>query len=130
MDIKLTTLDIDLESKWNDYPSDILYLWSENEKTIFIIFEGDGENLFSKDIAEGYKDYWMTDYITSDGYCDGGQWMETELIGDLDYTIQGVLDRMMECDLWEDDWEILDNESGEQLWNQFYEQIERGIKYE
>lgn len=115
--------DIDLNMKWNDYPSDILYLWSANEKTIFRIFEGDGENLLAEDIAEGYKDYWMTDFITGDGYCDGGQWMETELISDLDYTIQGVLNRMMECDLWEDDWEILDEDFGEEL----FDEMERSL---
>jgi len=45
-------------------------------------------------------------------------WLETELISDIDYTIQGVLDRMMTCDLWEDDWEVLDTEKGREL---FYE---------
>ena len=112
--------DIDLKSKWNDYPHDELYLW--NGETIFRIAEGDGSNLDTEDIKNGYADYWMTDYI-SDGYCDGGQWLETEMIGEIDYTIEEVLDRMMEYDLWSDEWEILDHDFGEELFDAMEERL-------
>ena len=103
---------IDMNMKWNKYPSDTLYLW--NGKTLFKIAEGTGDNLLEEDEAEGYKDYWMTDYYDFDEW-EGGQWMERETIWDLDYTIQGVLDRLKECDLWDDDWEILDDNTGSEL---------------
>ena len=113
-------------TKWNDYPSDTLYLWNGN--TVFIISEGSGENFTEEDEEEGYKDYWMTNYYSrEDG--DGGQWMETELIKDIDYTIQGVLDRLMECDLWEDNWEIIDKDLASELCDAFeeYWEVERNI---
>lgn len=103
---------ISKEMKWNDYPSDTLYLWNGN--TIFRISEGTGDNLWPEDEEAGYKDYWMTEYYGSDE-SNGGQWLETELIRDIDYTIQGVIDRLMTCDLWEDNWEILDEEKGEEI---------------
>ena len=102
-----------LDMKWNDYCSDTLYLWNGN--TIFMIAEGDGGNLFAEDEEEGYKDYWMTEWYSINGNGDGGQWMETELISDIDYTIQGVLWRLMSCDLWEDNWEILPPAIGYEL---------------
>ena len=103
---------IDLNMKWNDYSSDTLYLWNGN--TVFKIAEGNGSNLLKEDEEEGYIDYWMTDYASNeDG--NGGQWLETELISDIDYTIQGVIDRMMECDLWDDVWTIIDMNLGELL---------------
>ena len=108
-------MNMDMNMKWNDYPYDALYLW--NGETIFRILEGDGSNLWPEDEEAGYKDYWITEYYRKD-YGNGGMWLETELITDIDYTIQGVLDRMMTCDLWEDDWEILDTEKGREL---FYE---------
>ena len=40
-------MDIDLNMKWNDYPSDTLYLW--NGDTIFRIAEGTGDNLSEED---------------------------------------------------------------------------------
>ena len=105
-----------LNTKWNDYPSDTLYLW--DGKTIFRIAEGTGDNLFPEDEEEGYVDYWMTDYYDfNDG--NGGQWMETKLIQDIDYTIQGVIDRIKECDLWDSDWEIIDENMGDYIFNSF-----------
>ena len=98
--------------RWNDYPSDTLYLW--NGKTLFVIAEGTGDNLWQEDIDAGYNDYWMTESYGEDGG-DGGQWLEKTLIHDINYTIQGVMDRMMECDLWDDSWVILDPEYGEEL---------------
>lgn len=105
-------MNIDLNMKWNDYPSDTIYLW--NGYTIFRIAEGTGDNLSEEDEEAGYKDYWMTEYV-SKGDSDGGMWLETELISDIDYTIQGVLDRLMECDLWEDNWEIIDEDLGDEM---------------
>ena len=105
-----------LNTKWNDYPSDVLYLW--NGETIFRIAEGNGTNLLDDDIENGYVDYWMTDYYDfKEG--KGGQWMETELISDIDYTIQGVIDRIKECDLWESNWEIIDEDMGDYIFNSF-----------
>ena len=118
---------IDLNMKWNDYLSDTLYLWNGN--TIFRIQEGFGDNLCKEDEDEGYKDYWMTDYASNeDG--NGGQWLETELISDIDYTIQGVIDRIMECDLWDDDWIVIDELLGELLMD-FFEKswdVNRALK--
>lgn len=110
----------ELNTKWNDYPSDTLYLW--DGETIFKIAEGTGENLWPEDEEEGYVDYWMTEsYSFNESNCNGGQWLETELITDIDYTIQGVLDRLMECDLWDSDWQILDEDTGNELFH-FYEE--------
>lgn len=105
----MTIKNIDMNMKWNDYPSDVLYLW--NGEDLFKILEGSGCNLLEGDIEEGYADYWMTE-CNADG---GGQWMETQLISEIDYTIQGVIDRMSECDLWDDDWEVLDEDLGSEL---------------
>ena len=118
---------IDLSMKWNDYTSDTLYLWNGTE--LYKIAEGDGSNLFISDEEEGYKDYWLTD-IASKTEGNGGQWMETELISDIDYTIQGVIDRMMECDLWEDDWKVIDEDLGEKLFQGFEKcwEVERLIR--
>lgn len=102
-----------LSMEWNEYPSDVLYLWNGN--TIFRIAEGDGGNLLPEDEEEGYKDYWMTEWYDINGQEDGGQWMERELISDIGYTIQGVLWRLMDCDLWEDNWEILPPAIGSEI---------------
>lgn len=107
--------NIDLNMKWKNYPHDTIYLW--NGKDIFRISEGDGCNLDEEDRKEGYKDNWVTNFIPSDGKMDGGMWLETDYIVDIDYTIQGVIDRMCECDLWEDNWKILKDEYGERLWD-------------
>lgn len=104
-----------LNKKWNDYPTDTIYLWNGDE--IFRISEGTGDNLSEEDVENGYKDYWITEYASTE-YINGGQWLEKEFIADLDYTIQGVLNRLMECDLWEDNWEIIDEYLGENLLNE------------
>ena len=109
---------IDLGIKWNVYGSDTLYLWNEGKSLLFVIAEGTGDNLLSGDKAEGYKDYWLTSWYARD-ISEGGQWMETELISDIDYTIQGVIDRMTECDLWEDNWKVIDDKLGEDLISAF-----------
>lgn len=107
---------IDLNMKWNDYPGDSLYLW--NGTTLYRIAEGSGSNLSYRDEDEGYADYWLTD-IASKTEGDGGQWMETELITDIDYTIQGVINRMMECDLWDDNWKVINENLGDELFEAF-----------
>lgn len=122
--------------KWNDYKSDTLYLWNGEE--LFKIAEGTGDNLLQEDIEEGYVDYWITDVYSRIGN-DGGQWMETRLISDIDYTIQGVIDRIRECDLWDDDWTVLDYDKGSHFeeifayyWKTKYEfmKTERILEYE
>lgn len=114
----MKTSNVDLNMKWNDYSSDTLYLW--DGETIFMIAEGTGENLWDEDVDAGYLDYWMTEsYSFNEDTCNGGQWMETKLIRDIDYTIQGVIDRLMECDLWDSNWEILDNDTGYNLFSTY-----------
>lgn len=108
---------IDLNMKWNDYDSDTLYLW--NGTDLFVITEGSGENLSTEDREEGYVDYWMTNCYAEGCGGDGGQWMETELITNIDYTIQGVIDRIMDCDLWDDDWKVIDDDTGSSLEDKF-----------
>lgn len=110
----MTVKGIDLNMKWNDYDSDTLYLWNKDD-VVFIIQEGTGVNLLEDDIDKGYKDYWMTEWYVNRNEVDGGQWMEKECIKDIDYTIQGVIDRISECDLWDTDWVVLDNEDAELL---------------
>lgn len=110
---------VDLNMKWNDYDSDRLYLW--NGTDLFIIIEGSGDNLSEEDIEEGYVDYWMTECYTEGRDGCGGQWLETELITNIDYTIQGVIDRMMECDLWDDDWTVIDEDLGLELYEKYEE---------
>lgn len=113
----MTVKGIDLNMKWNNYGSDTIYLW--NGHSIFQISEGIGDNLLDEDIEEGYVDYWITECRTLDKEKsdEGGQWMETKLISEIDYTIQGVIDRMSKCDLWEDDWEVIDEDLGSELMN-------------
>lgn len=112
---------MDMNMKWNDYPSNVLFLW--DGKTLFRIAEGSGDNLFDEDIEEGYVDYWMTDYYDfEDG--NGGQWLETKYIKDIDYTIQGVIDRLKECDLWDSDWKIIDEDTGYAIMKAFEDYYE------
>ena len=125
----MTIKGIDLNMKWNDYESTVLYLW--NGDTLFRIAEGSGDNLFPEDEAEGYLDYWVTDWYSKDDG-NGGQWMETELISDIDYTIQGVIDRISECDLWDDEWIVLDEVTGDALADRFetYWAARNELRYE
>ena len=116
---------MDMNMKWNDYPSDVLFLW--DGETLFRIAEGSGDNLFDEDIEEGYVDYWLTDYYNfNDG--NGGQWLETKYIRDIDYTIQGVLDRLKECDLWDSDWKIIDEDTGYAIMKDFEDYYEHWRK--
>lgn len=126
----MKTSNVDLNMKWNDYSSDTLYLW--DGETIFMISEGTGDNLWDEDVDAGYLDYWMTEsYSFNEDTCDGGQWMETKLIRDMDYTIQGVIDRLMECDLWDSNWEILDDDTGYDLFSAYenYYQHRNEMRY-
>ena len=125
----MTIKGIDLNMKWNDYKSDTLYLWNGSE--LFRIAEGSGDNLLPQDEEEGYVDYWLTDWYSQDDG-NGGQWMEKKLIADIDYTIQGVIDRISECDLWDDDWVILDEKAGDSLAEGFetYWTAQNRLRYE
>lgn len=104
-----------LDTKWNDYDHEYLYLW--NGKTLYRVQEGSGDNLDYEDEEEGYVDYWNTevDDVDGNGSGGGGIWLETELICDIDYTIAGVIERMKECDLPDGDWEVIDPEIGEEM---------------
>ena len=108
----MTIKGIDLNMKWNDYKSDTLYLW--NGKTLFEITEGTGDALTVQDEAEGYKDYWITDWYSLKDK-NGGIWLEKQVISDINYTIQDVINRIMECDLWDDNWIVLDPQKGNWL---------------
>ncbi len=103
-----------LKKKWNDYCSDTLYLISNDYNRFVVIKEGDGSNLLPEDEDEGYKDYWITEEydLETMSNIDGMQWMEEQLISDLNYTIEGVIERN-EYDI--DDYYILDNNLGEKL---------------
>lgn len=104
---------IDPGMKWSEYKGSTLYLW--NGDTLYAATE-DSENIHEIDEAMGYKDSWIVDIYTLQGEVpQGGQWMETEMISDLDYTLEGIIDRLSECDLWEDDWQILDPFVGRKL---------------
>lgn len=105
-------------TKWSDYPGSTLYLW--NGKVLYVATEDFGCNLLEEDIAEGYKDCWITDIYTTDSIeydwvPQGGQWLESELISNLNYTIEGIVERLLDCDLWKDDWWALDPRVGSVL---------------
>jgi len=112
-DMAMTIKGIDLGMKWNDYKekygTDSLYLW--NGYTLFVIVEGTGDNLLPEDEENGYVDYWMTNYYNDDD-ADGGQWMETNLIAEIDYTIQGVINRILQCS--DSDWVFIEPKLGEE----------------
>lgn len=101
----------DPSTKWKDYPGDTLYLW--NGDVLYAATEDAGCNLSKEDEAEGYKDSWVVNiYSLTEEVPQGGQWMETELISDLDYTIEGIMKRLGKCDLWKSDWQILEPDFG------------------
>lgn len=104
---------IDPGTKWNDYSNGSLYLWNGD---VLYVATQDSNNVTEEDEARGYMDSWVVDiYSTTEEVPQGGQWMETKMIEDLDYTIQGVMDRLGGCDLWKDDWRILEPDIGEVL---------------
>lgn len=114
-----------LATKWNEFGSDSMCLW--NGSVLFIIKEGDGSNLSDEDIEEGFEDYWITNwygFVSGVFEADGGQWMETQSIHEHDYTIAEVLGRLQGCDLWRDDWELLDDDTAGRLYNIFEELTE------
>lgn len=110
---------IDRNAKWN---GETLYLWN-GWYSLFVISEGTGDNLLKEDVDEGYVDYWMTDWFRADDEgeieADGGQWMERELVRNKYHTVGEVLERLMECDLWNDNWRLLDEAKGDELYALF-----------
>lgn len=108
---------VDLSMKWNDYPSDSLYLW--NGDVLYVATE-DQQNVLEEDEAKGYKDSWVVDmYSITEEVPQGGQWMEREYISDIGYTIRDVIDRLGRCDLWEDKWQVLEPSVGSTMQNLF-----------
>ena len=81
--------------KWNELGSDTLYLMSKDYERFVIIQEGNGDNLLTEDVANGYMDYWlMEEYdLKTMSEIDSAQWLENQLISDIDYTIEGVIQR-------------------------------------
>lgn len=112
-------------TKWSEYPSDTLYLW--NGDVLYMARE-DSENISEVDVAEGYKDSWIVDIFSisdEDWLPPGGRWMESDRISDMNYTIEGITNRLLDCDLWKDDWKILDPKIGEALRAAFVEWQEK-----
>ena len=114
----------DGEIRWNGYGNGELYLLNADGQTVYRVSEGDGSNLSHSDILEGYRDYWMSEMyeLKKAGdrdrkATDGGQWLETEMIKETEYTVEGVIRRMMECDLYgnRNDWTIISAEYAEFL---------------
>ena len=112
------------EIRWNGYGNGELYLLNTDGQIIYRVSEGDGSNLSHSDIPEGYQDYWMSEMydLKKAGdrdrkATDGGQWLETEMIKETAYTVEGVIRRMMECDLYgnRSDWAIISAEYAEFL---------------
>lgn len=115
-------------TKWADYPGDTLYLW--NGDVLYTAHE-DSVNVLESDKAEGYKDSWVVDIYSlsnPDWLPQGGQWMESEYISDMNYTIEGITNRLIDCDLWKDDWTILDPNVGEIIKDLFEKCQEKDIK--
>ena len=104
---------IDPSTKWKDYSGDTLYLW--NGEVLYTATE-DAENLSDEDKARGCKDGWFVDIFSSTANYDwiptGGYWTETKIIDEQDYTIEQIVKRLLECDLWEDDWVIVEPSLG------------------
>ena len=108
---------VDISMKWNDYPSDSLYLW--NGDVLYVATE-DQQNILEEDEAKGYKDSWVVDmYSITEEVPQGGQWMEKEYIRDIGYTIRDVIDRLGRCDLWEDKWQVLEPSVGSTMQDLF-----------
>lgn len=105
--------------KWNEYKAEYLFLYNKKDNVLYQLSERSGENLLREDIINGYKDYWNSTLydLNKNEEIDGGQWLETELISDIDYTIEDIISRMMECDLYgkREDWEIADNTWAEDI---------------
>lgn len=105
--------------KWNDYPNEHLFLYNKKDNVLYQLSEGSGSNILWEDIMNGYKDYWVSSIydLNKNTEIDGGFWLEKENIFDIDYTIEEVINRMMECDLYgkRKDWEIADNEWAENI---------------
>ena len=106
-----------LDTKWNDYPNNTLYLW--NGYDLYKVQEGSGNDLTEEDYEDGYVDYWLSNYWLDTGHDDGGMWLEEKSIRELDYTLEEVIERMMACDLWDDDWEIITEEQVDKLMENF-----------
>ena len=105
---------IDPGMKWEEYPGDTLYLW--NGRVLYTAMQDFGYNVSEADEYQGYKDSWVVDiYSLTEDVPQGGQWMERERISDMNYTIQGIMDRLGQCDLWEDIWRILEPDLGSGL---------------
>lgn len=98
---------IDPGMKWNDYESETLYLWNGN--VLYVATEEDETGTLEENC-------WVVDiYSCGEEVPQGGCWTEDKPIKDLDYTIQGVMDRLGDCDLWKSDWRILEPDIGNVL---------------
>lgn len=98
---------IDPGMKWSEYKGDTLYLW--NGDTLYTATEEDESTTLEEDC-------WLVDiYSLYEPVPQGGCWIEDVPIKDSDYTIKGIMERLKGCDLWEDNWTVLDPEIGETL---------------
>ena len=93
-----------MKMKWSEYCSKehtgSIYFVNEYETYLYRVTEGTGDNLLPEDKEDGYVDYWLTDFynLKEKREGDGGEWLETKLISDRDYTIGELIERMKECD--------------------------------
>lgn len=102
---------MDLNSKWNDY-NGRLYLWNGSELYTVAPMHDDDHDYdddYEADEDDWFEDNaWVVDiYGTDDNIIQGGCWTEGKPIRKIDYTIQGVIDRLGGCDLWADDWKFV-----------------------
>ena len=113
---------INLDLKYSDYLRDI-YLLSKSGRTLVVIKEGDGSNLWPEDRDAGYEDYWLveaysidthgnSDEVTVEPCVETGQIMEPFIIQEHGYTIRSILE---ELDLNPDDFYVLCQNQGEEL---------------
>jgi hypothetical protein len=86
--------NLTMETKWNDYHGDVLYLLNKLAGTFTVILEGDGSNLTDEDVAAGYVDYWTYDmYDSNKGtMIDGGMNMVEEVIKETNPTIGEIIE--------------------------------------
>lgn len=105
--------------KWNETDGSLYFINPEKTR-MYLIEEGNGDNLLDEDIAAGYVDYWLTstyDLEKKEIVEEQAMWMETETIFAIDYSIPGLIARLKECDAPADleDWEIIPTEKGDEI---------------
>ena len=100
---------VDLNMKWNGYKEGRLCLWNGSE--LYIATPEYDDSIIDYDDDDYEENCWIVDvYGVDDNIIQGGCWTEEKPIKEIDYTIQGVIDRLGECDLWADNWKFVPKE--------------------